>query len=729
MSKKLSGFHLRHSAKKFYGWSRTSLGQMKDNKWSENLTYFSREGISFESNKPAAEYMRNSPDYTEVDALNCKEFVKRRNQETQEMRFSWNQGDHTVPNGWKMRKTEDREFILSPKGRQYMTRVVALTDMAKRGFEEELLEEMRSKLQYEGWKTKQYLPKGWFWKMWEGETKRQKLDRNLFFVTREGVRLESFKSVIEYMESTELYNEEDIEKIRHYKKTEAVDVRRRGYDWEDGGDTLPIGWMKRPGVGQNESERILSPEGEQYRSRFNALQNMVKNGCSRFEIDDMKSNLVHEGWESIELLPEGWLFKRIWEGTDSNGRTISNTHYISDEGHLFESVKSAIEFMQSYTTDNNDEQIERFKQFQTLLCKVTTKKRDDWIEDETVPSGWKRRIIGASGREYILRPDGKQFMTRCIALQHMVEENYSMVEIKAMRSKLCFEGWNEDNCLPEGWLYKVWEGKINGRTSRSYKFFSLEGTVFESMKTAIEFMEMCGYYSEETLENCRRFMKKENRNSNGERFHWETEDSAAPYGWKTRITEGRKFFLMPDGNQFPSLFSAFQHMVKNDYLLSQINAIRSFLKHEGWEFDSFLPSGWQVKSKGPDSHWYIGRHGEFFENTDKAIEFIGSSSEYTIEDLDNLNEKIDAEKKENESEAVVSPKRKAEDDISPTSKKNKASKSEERHKRKSESEDGNIKKKPANGDNYSQTMNYLKNISSIHNVDSRGVFDIVNRKL
>ena len=43
-------------------------------------------------------------------------------------------------------------------------------------------------------------------------------------------------------------------------------------------------------------------------------------------------------------------------------------------------------------------------------------------------------------------------------------------------------------------------------------------------------------------------MKKENRNCNGERFQRETDNSAASYDWQARVTEGRKFFLMPDGN-------------------------------------------------------------------------------------------------------------------------------------------------------------------------------------
>ena len=30
-----------------------------------------------------------------------------------------------------------------------------------------------------------------------------------------------------------------------------------GIDWEDGGETLPSGWMKRPEFGQNENEIIF----------------------------------------------------------------------------------------------------------------------------------------------------------------------------------------------------------------------------------------------------------------------------------------------------------------------------------------------------------------------------------------------------------------------------------------------------------------------------------------
>merc|ERR1712129_323621 len=479
---------------------------------------------------------------------------------------------------------------------------------------------------YEGWKSNQHLPKGWVYKFSEGIHGKQKLDKKFSFIAKEGIRLDSFKTVIAYMESTEVYDMDDIEKIKQYKKEESVDTRRRGYEWEEC-STLPLGWKKRPAAGKNDFETILSPEGDQFRSRFNAVQSMVKNRCSLVEIDKMKDMLIHEGWESIEFLPDGWLLKRVWEGTDANGRVVSRIHYMSDEGELFENAKVASEHMKSNSVDYTEEQLENFMEFQSILWKTSVFKRDGWLEDETIPNGWKRRVIGASGKESILRSDGRQFMTRCSALQNMMEENHKIEDIRIMRSKLCHEGWNEDNCLPEGWLYKLWESKINGKTCRSYRFLSTEGPILESMKMAMEFMRTSGTYSRKIIKNCKRFLKKGNRNKNGGNVRWET-DSDAPFGWKSRNSDGRKFYLMPDGKQIPSLFSAFQYMVKNNFLLSQINVIRSFLKCEAWEYDDNLPDGWQVKDTGSENYWFIGRYGEFFENTQKAVEYVESGPEY-----------------------------------------------------------------------------------------------------
>ena len=512
-----------------------------------------------------------------------------------------------------------------------------------------------------GWKTRpEYLPRGWFWKMWEGETRRQKLDRNLFFVSREGMRLESFKQIIEFMEEkSDTYTQADIEKINLYKKAEGVDLRRKTYEWEEGGETLPPGWMKRSGRTQEgqEQERILSPEGEQFRSRFSALQNLVKQEAPRTEIEQMKALLVHEGFQTSNLLPPKWLYKRISESTDSAGRISTNSAYIADSGELFESVKSAIEYLQSVSPPNLEKLLENFKEFQARNSRTTREKREDWQSDDTVPTGWKRRIH-ESGKEFILAPDGKQFQSRCNALLYLYQIKSNQATIIEMKSKMFHEGWKSDSLFfPRGWLTKIGESKQNGRVQRSYKFISREGSIFESHKLAQEFIESSGSYSEEEVENFKKFIKRES-NSSKPRVQWEPAEKLAPSGWKTRVMDdGKRLFRMPDGGQFPSLLEALQHMVRGDYDQGQVTALRGYLKSEGWEYDGQIPMGCQIKYVSENRSSFLGRNGEYFDNIAEAVKFMSSSDKYTDGDLKLLKSKVEnsASKKRKSGEGLSKP--------------------------------------------------------------------------
>ena len=159
--------------------------------------------------------------------------------------------DETIPFGWLKRKTKDREYILSPFGKQYMSRVVALTDMLMLGFDLKDIESMRNVLHFEGWTQHELLPKGWFSKAWEGGSRKSKLLRNLYFVTREGARLDSFSAVLEFMENSN-YTEGEKENIREFKKLESS-IRREKYIWEEC-ESLPPGWKKRKGSGKKLSQ-------------------------------------------------------------------------------------------------------------------------------------------------------------------------------------------------------------------------------------------------------------------------------------------------------------------------------------------------------------------------------------------------------------------------------------------------------------------------------------------
>ena len=63
------------------------------------------------------------------------------------------------------------------------------------------------------------------------------------------------------------------------------------------------------------------------------------------------------------------------------------------------------------------------------------------------------------------------------------------------------DGWKADSLIPANWLKKIGESKQNGRVQRSYKFFSREGSIFESHKLALEFIETNDSYKKIEVEN------------------------------------------------------------------------------------------------------------------------------------------------------------------------------------------------------------------------------------
>ncbi len=127
--------------------------------------------------------------------------------------------------------------------------VVALINLIKRQCPEKQVQEMRDKLYFEGWNTYEHFPEGWNVKFWEGNTKGKKLYLNTYLVSREGVRLESFKSELSYMEESPNYSQADLDLVQKFKKAKSVNLRRRGYELEEGDHTLPPGQKRRPQVG------------------------------------------------------------------------------------------------------------------------------------------------------------------------------------------------------------------------------------------------------------------------------------------------------------------------------------------------------------------------------------------------------------------------------------------------------------------------------------------------
>ena len=172
--------------------------------------------------------------------------------------------------------------------------------------------------------------------------------------------------------------------------------------------TLPTGWKV-------EAKGIISPNGQLYKRKRNALEDLLKTGGSQEAIRAIRSLLVEEGLR-MENLPGGWMGKTVHP---------AGFNFIASDGVFFDNKKSAMNHLIQLDGDLKDQQLlEQFKD----LTKKDDKQRDFmswskpptqylgelrkgegnmdcWEESPLLPHGWKLRagklhLRAASGRSF-----------------------------------------------------------------------------------------------------------------------------------------------------------------------------------------------------------------------------------------------------------------------------------------------------------------------------------------
>jgi hypothetical protein len=139
-----------------------------------------------------------------------------------------------------------------------------------------------------------------------------------------------------------------------------------------------------------------------------------------------------------------------------------------------------------------------------ILTQLETERKQarqykyDWIDgDETVPPGWKLRVVeGKTRKTFFLSEDGCQFACRRSALQHLINTGAPDADVEAMRAKLCHEGWLDDPMLPPGWKVRKAEGSTNGMFDVNYYYLDKNGTMFHSTRSVVNFMKNSADYTD-----------------------------------------------------------------------------------------------------------------------------------------------------------------------------------------------------------------------------------------
>ena len=111
--------------------------------------------------------------------------------------------------------------------------------------------------------------------------------------------------------------------------------------------------------------------------------------------------------------------------------------------------------------------------------------------------------------------------------------------------------------LPEGWRVRGSEKKMNVK-----EFLSYEVTMFKSYRKAQEYIS--SYMSEKDLERFAAYAEGESKVMRSSCYEW-MDDPSLPKGWRSRLSEAKKFYLAPTNEQFPVRRLVLKFMVEKNY--------------------------------------------------------------------------------------------------------------------------------------------------------------------
>ena len=118
--------------------------------------------------------------------------------------------------------------------------------------------------------------------------------------------------------------------------------------------TVPAGWRYK-----RKSKKIVSPNGEVFRSRRGALKAMVNSeNYSMEEIEEMRYMLRHERWRESDDLPRCWMIR--------DGRRKHGSEFLGPGGEFFVSLKKVSQFICNYEEYFYTEDLEQFEKVSNL---------------------------------------------------------------------------------------------------------------------------------------------------------------------------------------------------------------------------------------------------------------------------------------------------------------------------------------------------------------------------
>ena len=551
------------------GWTESDLlpadWRFRSNPKKPGTNYFlTKDGLYFKSLKTTRDYAALNCSHDILKKLEEFAIFESRKSRLEEVSSTWEE-DESLPQGWKLRHIEGvkgRIFYLAPNGDSFPSRQSALRFLIQNGKSQPDIEKMREGLHCENWYSHSLLPIGWKMRSTE-KAKNIKV-----FLTRDAKFIPGYKKAAMFIKTSKEFSKTDSTRFEQLISQESLSCRDESYEWMID-QYLPIGWKFRCQEGKTEKEYFLAPDQSQYTSRRSAYQALIKQGATEEELALMREGLVNcsafgQNWEVEPLLPAGWLYRE----TVNTGVKVA---ILSDQGSLFKSYKTAMDFMEQstrFTTEDVDRLkkliVERAEMRREGLLKQKRpvgagpkdelNDTDDSLEighrlrevapelkleikqeleecerateipgqvnkiDEVSEARGKGKINIELGNQRIKeKPDPDDLLTKnnieqVKAQSRPVKEDWKInkgKQVLSLNNCIYGIGWESSPLLPKGWKFH--------QVSRTFQ--TDKGEVLQSYSKTLQHMMVTEGYSDVELDNMQRFI--EEKDAAGE--EWDSE--------------------------------------------------------------------------------------------------------------------------------------------------------------------------------------------------------------
>ena len=222
------------------------------------LQFLSPKGDLLKSIKSVMQFLQKSEAYDATDVHKLRQLNKRLSQENKRLRPDWST-IHWLPEGWTFKSDGTKTSFCSPSGKVLHSRRESLQFLLQNGAGE-AAEKMLEYLVLDNWKSDGLLPKGWRFKK-TGENE-------MLFTTPDGDLVDGIKNARAYIAKVDANNEsKDLPNLELFWEIESSKKKgRKRMRWKLGDETVPSGWMIRPG-GRMDAP-IKSPTGLHFINRL-----------------------------------------------------------------------------------------------------------------------------------------------------------------------------------------------------------------------------------------------------------------------------------------------------------------------------------------------------------------------------------------------------------------------------------------------------------------------------